>query len=243
MPSPLSFLRLTLLIAMTLAVSGCIHWRGCGPWCGGGSAAACGCDPGGGCNPCGPACCRPCRPRCGCGVGAALTNAELRLCSCFYRRSNAIPDTLPLGSTVRSWYQAMETNAEAADFIIHQLDFVGETARLTPDGRDHVWEIAARMRSVPFPVIVERSDNNSNPELDALRRQVVVAALTSLGNYDADQRTVVATPYGPGYRSLQAEPMYFQHVGAGFGGNNNFGGGFGGFGGFGGGFGGFGGAF
>jgi hypothetical protein len=151
-----------------------------------------------------------------------LTNADIALCSAFYRRSGSIPDTLPLGSTVRAWYQVHETNAEASDFIIHLHDFVGDTARLTPDGRDHLWEIGARMRSVPFPVIVERSENNSNPELDALRRQLVVSVLSSFGNADADQRTVVSTPYGPGFNGTQAEAMYYQHIGGG-GGFGNFG--------------------
>lgn len=166
-----------------------------------------------------------------------LTNLDLALCGAFYQRSNSIPETLPLGSTNRAWYQAMETNAEAADFIIYRLDFVGDTARLTPDGRDHIWEIAARMPSTPFPVIVERSENNSNPELDALRRQVVVAVLAGFGNADAEQRTVVSQTYGPGYTDLQAEPMFYRHVGAGGAGNNpgTFGNNLGQFGGFGGG--------
>lgn len=131
---------------------------------------------------------------------------------------------------MRSHYQVMETNAEAADFIIHLHDFVGETATLTPDGKDHVLEIAARMRSAPFPVIVERTENNADPEIDAVRRNLVAQILTDLGNPDAQQRTVVATSYGPGYVSRRGEQMYYQHV---FRGGNNFnnnngGGGFGG---------------
>jgi hypothetical protein len=207
--------------------------RGCDP-CGYNS---CGCDPCGSGGACGRV--RGCRTGCGgcgtcggCGLvggayrhtSSALTNADLRLCSAFYQRSNAIPDTLPLGSTNRAWYQVMETNAEASDFIIHLHDFVGDTARLTPDGRDHIWEIAARMRSTPFPVIVQRSENNSNPELDALRRQLVVSVLSSFGNADAEQRTVVSTTYSPGYNDLQAEPMYFRHVGSnGFNNTGSFG--------------------
>ena len=76
------------------------------------------------------------------------------------RRSSSIPDTLPLGHTVRSHYQTMETNAEAVDFILNLNDFVGSTATLTPDGKDKILEIAARMRSQPFPVVIERSYNN-----------------------------------------------------------------------------------
>jgi hypothetical protein len=145
------------------------------------------------------------------------------------RKSNAIPETLPLGSTVRSHIQVMETNAEAADFIMNQKDFVGQTAALTPAGKDHILEIAARMRSAPFPVLVERTDNNADPELDALRRNLVATILTDLGNPDAQQRTVVATPYGPGYLGGRAEQMYYQHIySGGYGnfGNNGMGGNF-----------------
>lgn len=171
---------------------------------------------------------------CGSGCGGASYWTSLAF---MHRRSGAIPQTLPLGSTVRSHYQVMETNAEASDFIIHQHEFIAETAQLTPDGKDHILEIAARMRSAPFPVLIERTWNNADPELDAHRRNLVAQILTDLGNPDAQHRTVVATTYGPGYNDLQAEPMYYQHVlgGGGVGGGfgtygNNFGtyGGFGG---------------
>lgn len=260
------YLGLACLCGLLLATSGCVHWGVCGPCgaCGprlgrygDPCSQSCGCDPCGqtcGSDPCGAPCgrfrLRGCPTGCGgcggCGCGliggayrctsAKLTNADLKLCGAFYQRSNSIPDTLPLGSTVRAWYQVMETNAEAVDFIIYDHDFVGDTARLTPDGRDHVWEIAARMRSAPFPVVVQRSENNSNPELDALRRQLVVSVLSSFGNADAEQRTVVSTPYGPGYNAIQAEPMYYQHLGTGgFGNNGSFGNNIGTFSGFGGG--------
>lgn len=168
-----------------------------------------------------------CNDGCGHGCGRGFCLGLMGRC---YRRSNAIPDTLPLGSTVRSHYQVMETNGESMDFIIHQHEFMGETAELTPDGKDHILEIAARMRSAPFPVVIERTWNNADPELDGHRRNLVAHILTDLGNPDAQHRTVVATSYGPGYNSVQAEPMYYQHVlsGGGFGGGygsygNNFG--------------------
>ena len=55
-----------------------------------------------------------------------------------------VPDRYPLGSVNRAHYQTMEANAEAADFILHRNEFVGETADLTPYGKDHILEIAAR---------------------------------------------------------------------------------------------------
>ena len=172
---------------------------------------------------------------CGQGLRARMHGACFGWC---YRRSPSIPDALPLGSTVRSHYQVMETNAEAMDFIIYRREFMGETATLNSDGKDHILEIAARMRSAPFPVIVERTENNADPELDAARRNIVAQILTDHGNPDAQQRTVVGLSYGPGYESIQAESMYYQHVGAGGGYGAGYGGSFGTFGGFAGGAGG-----
>jgi hypothetical protein len=238
----------------TATLSGCISfpmWGTCGSGCDpvcetcpeyGGYGGCQTCETCPTCDPCGAPCggcglCGGCGG-CGCSLGSCLTNFDTWLYGKLYHRSGAVPDTLPLGSTVRTHYQIMETNAEAVDFIVNLNDFVGETAELTPDGKDHILEIAARMRSAPFPVVIERSMNNSNPELDLARRNLIAQILCDLGNPDAQQRTVVATPYGPGYLGIEAETMYYQHVlsNGGFGNNNNFGGGFnsygGGFGGF-----------
>lgn len=122
-----------------------------------------------------------------------------------------------------AWYYEMESNAEAVDFVIHDLDFVGQTTELTSDGKDHVMEIAARMRAQPFPVIVERFPNNADPELDLARRNLVAQILTDFGNPDAQQRTIVSTSYGPGYTSRQAQATYWRHtmIGGNNGNNNN----------------------
>jgi hypothetical protein len=223
-------LGLACALGGVLSATGCVHLGpGCST-CGGRGWGRNACDPCGqnacGCDPCGRGCgTRGCEHlgRCYANTSAWLTSKDIALCGAFYQRSNAIPEALPLGSTVGAWYQVMQTNAEASDFIIHQRDFIGQTARLTPDGKDHVWEIAARMRSTPFPVIVERTDNNSDPELDALRRRVIVAVLCDFGNPDADQRTVVSTSYGPGYNAIEAESTYYQHLISGGSGGNNYG--------------------
>jgi uncharacterized membrane protein YgcG len=155
--------------------------------------------------------------------------------SCSSRRSFAIPNTYPLGSTVRSHYHQMEMNGEAADFIIHRHEFVRNTAELNCAGKDHVMEIAARMRSAPFPVLVERSENNSDPELDQLRRNIVTQILLDFGNPDAATRCVVAPDYNKHLNGMEAEPDWYRWIGIRGGGLNN---GFGGGGGFGNGFGG-----
>lgn len=124
----------------------------------------------------------------------------------------AIPDTYPLGSVVRAHYHAMHTNGEASDFIINRHEFVDSSAVLTPDGKDHLLEIAARMRSAPFPVLIERGDNNSDPELDQHRRQIIVQVLTDLGNQDAEQRTIVSPAYAKGINSREAETDYYRFI-------------------------------
>lgn len=163
-----------------------------------------------------------------------------------WRRSLAIPDKYPLGSVVRTHYHQMETNGEAVDFVINRHEFIGSTAELNSFGLDHVLEIAARARSAPFPVIVERSENNSDPELDQHRRQMVAWLLAEKGVPNAAARVVVSQSYDPGYNGDEAEEAYFRFIengdndgrgggGRGGGGGGGGGGGFGG-GGFGGGF-------
>lgn len=151
-----------------------------------------------------------------------------------HARSMAIPDTYPLGSVIRSHYHAMETNGEAADFIFHRNDFLESSAELTPEGKDHLLEIAARMRSAPFPVLVERSEHNADPELDEHRRNLVATVLTDLGNPDAHQRTIVSPAYGLGLNSVEAQSDYYQYLYTRGGTGGNFSGSNGGFGGFGG---------
>ena len=62
------------------------------------------------------------------------------------KRSFAIPNTYPLGSTVRDHYHQMEMNGEASDFVIHRHEFIQSTGELNQHGLDHLQEIAARMR-------------------------------------------------------------------------------------------------
>lgn len=231
-PVRLRWIRLSATLGLCLAFSGCAS---CNPWsyCKskfGGQPEGCGssCSPDGyGANGC-HGDCDECDHHGCCLLGG-----------CLHRRSMAIPDVEPLGSVVRAHYHTMQTNAEAADFILHDHEFVGNTAELTSSGKDHIVEIAARMRSAPFPVIVERSENNSDPELDAFRRDLVAQILTDFGNPDAQQRTFVSPAYGRGQNSRESEIDYYRFINSrgGFGNfGNNFGNGFGasGFGGFGG---------
>ncbi len=149
---------------------------------------------------------------------------------------NQIPDVLPLGSVIRAHFNTMQINGEAADFVMYRNEFVDNSSELSPCGRDHIAEIAARMPSTPFPIIVQRSINNADPELDQIRRDIVVRVLTDLGNQDANQRVVVSQPYSNGLNSMEGEQDYGRFRGIrGIRGGGNQGGGGGGAGGGGGG--------
>jgi hypothetical protein len=138
---------------------------------------------------------------------AALAGAGLCCgCACGWERCpTSVQDVYPLGAVNRAHYQVMQTNGQAANFILHLNDFVGTTSELTPAGKDHVLEIAARAHSVPFPIVIERSENNSSPALDEQRRGSIVRVLMDLGIGDASQRTMVAPAYGKGLTGREAE--------------------------------------
>lgn len=181
----------------------------------------------------------------------AIALAAMLVSGCHHKEHHAqIPydAVAPLGTISDDIWQKQEENGEASDFVIYESEFVGATAKLNAAGEDHVKQIAVRMVSTPFPVIVEpssmsvnQSDEykypvNGNDDLDMHRRNVIVKILTAMNVQDADERVVVAPALAPGFEGFEAYRAYtngFQNR------NNN--GGFGGFGGFGSGFGGFGG--
>lgn len=132
---------------------------------------------------------------CAAGAGASLPVPSFGfLC----RPGMAVPDVVPLGSISAAHWHTMEANGEASDFVLYRSEFVEGSPDLAPFGRDHIMEIAARMPTTPFPVLIQRSENNSNPQLDAMRRDAVVQLLSQFGVCDAHHRTVVSQPYSDG---------------------------------------------
>lgn len=152
------------------------------------------------------------------------------------RRTLSIPDKYPLGSVNRAHYHQMETNGEAFDFVMHRNEFIDFTGELNSFGLDHILEIAARARSAPFPILIERSENNSDPEIDQHRRQMVALMLSQMGIPNAQSRVIVSQSYAPGLNGAEAEATYFRFLDSDDdGGGSGGGGGGGGFGGGGGG--------
>ena len=142
-------------------------------------------------------------------LGVSLGLAVTGLCGgCGWNAAAHTPycaEAYPLGTLNQAHYEAMHAKGRAAAFILHQNDFLGSTSELSPAGKDHVLEIVNSARTVPFPVLIERSDNNANPSLDERRRASVAQVLADLGIADAQQRTIVAPAAEKGLSSAEAE--------------------------------------
>ena len=122
----------------------------------------------------------------------------------------------PLGQVSDSFWETQQTNAEAADFIFYDHEFKGNTAQLAPGGKKHLEQAALRLEHVPFPVVIEESPHDAQPELDQQRRQTIVEQLGRLGLPNAEERVVVANAFPEGYTGIEAEGAYYNVLGNAF---------------------------
>jgi|HubBroStandDraft_6_1064221.scaffolds.fasta_scaffold142658_3 hypothetical protein len=99
--------------------------------------------------------------------------------------SGAIPQ--PAGIYSCQWQTEQKLRAEQDKFVIYQYEWFQGGDQLGPAGRRHVETIAQRLDGVSYPVIVEKSDAT---KLDETRRTTVIAALTSFGATQAQQRVI-----------------------------------------------------
>ncbi|MCH9653755.1 MAG: hypothetical protein K0U86_07055 [Planctomycetes bacterium] len=174
----------------------------------------------------------------------AIVLAAMLVSGCQHKQhKDQIPydSAAPLGTISDDIWQKQEENGEASDFVIHESEFVGTTAKLNAAGEDHIKQIAVRMISTPFPIVVEPSSMSvkqsdeykypihGNDDLDMHRRNVIVKMLQAMNVHDADERVVVSPAFTPGFEGFEAYRAYtngFRNRG-----NGNVGGSFGGFGG------------
>ena len=137
----------------------------------------------------------------------------------------------PLGQVTDAHWETQKTNAEAADFIFYDHEFVGDTAELAPAAKDHLEQVALRLEHVPFPVVIERSPHNAKPQLDEARLVTIVEQVARLG-VNARGRTVIATSMAEGLTAIEGENAYFRTLYNNFSQGGGFGRRFGGSGGF-----------
>ena len=155
------------------------------------------------------------------------------------------PPPNPLGTLSDPVWQNQELNAEMSDFVIYEHEFQRGSSRLNTYGEDHLKKIAARIQQgqdatvvVERSMISARSDTkhqypvHPNPEFDAQRRDIVVAALTVLNVQDAHDRVMIAPALAQGITGNEGEAAYVNAMqetqfggGMGAGGGIMFGGG------------------
>ena len=159
------------------------------------------------------------------GLGLTL----LLLAGCSGRRnqtrSPGADRPFPLGEVTDAHWETQETNAQAAKFIFHDHEFVGETADLAPSAKKHLMQVALRLEHVPFPVVIEESEYNRHPELDQKRRHTVVEQLGRLGVENAEERVIVANSFAEGFTGIEGESAYYSTLNSGRGDGNGFRGG------------------
>jgi hypothetical protein len=153
------------------------------------------------------------------------------------------------GTHVREIMKTQAELAEADDFVIYEHEWLYDPVALCgsirpgPYGSYHLTQIAKRLPTAPFPVLIQV---NPDDRLNEGRRVVVVQYLKANGIEDAETRVIIGFP--------QAEPLYgeeavgtfrqgyiYPWVNGARGGYGGYGGGAGGYGGIGGGVGGYGG--
>ena len=190
--------------------------------------------------------------RCG-GRLSCLHNLHVDNCSDIPK--GAIPP--PPGAYTLNYLNRQADKAEADDFAIYYNEWAHGTVEFGPFGTTHIEQIAKRLPSVSFPVVIQPVvPDEKDPdgvskarELNAARKARVIDLLTTAKIENAKDRVIVAYPTAEGLFGEEGERIYPQMIqnqgggGGGLGGQGGFGGG--GFGGGGGGFGGggFGGGF
>lgn len=129
----------------------------------------------------------------------------------------------PLGAVSDVFWETQQTNAEAADFIFYDHEFRGDTAELAPGAKRHLESVALRLEHVPFPVVIEQSRHNRQPELDQSRRNMIVEQLVRMGVPNVESRVVIAPAFMEGLHADEAAGAYFSlyNEGGSFGGGTS----------------------
>jgi hypothetical protein len=108
----------------------------------------------------------------------------------------------PLGEAAYAHGRTQVANGLAARMVFHLCDFVDGSSQLNYRGRDKLATIAAALPTTFFPVVVERTPNR--PELDAARRELVLAELARGGFPVVAERVVVGPRIAYGMAGYEA---------------------------------------
>src|SRR5262245_61631215 len=105
------------------------------------------------------------------------------------------------GTYARMVNDAHVGKAKSDFFVIYNYEWTGGGSQLGPRGRRHLGQIAQRLTSETFSVLIETSDN---ADLDATRRQEIVSDLASLGVAGPEDRVIVGNSEAEGLSATDA---------------------------------------
>lgn len=124
----------------------------------------------------------------------------------------AVPERL--GTHACRWQNAHAMRGEQDSFVIYEYEWHLDEARLAPFGERHILEIARNLDHLPFPIVIEASENRS---LDEARRLALVQALASITEIGFD-RVVIGYPAAEGLNGQEAPALAPAYLNAGSGG-------------------------
>lgn len=135
------------------------------------------------------------------------------LSGCAGNRFNPPHDRpFPIGQVTDAHWETQQANAEAADFVFYEHEFVKDSAELAPGAKRHLESVAMRLEHVPFPVVIEAIPYGKAPQLDAERRRTIVEALARMGMPNVESRVVIGAAFPAGRTSVEAEATYYQGI-------------------------------
>jgi hypothetical protein len=111
----------------------------------------------------------------------------------------AIPQ--PAGNYSCQWQTEQKLRAEQDKFVIYQYEWTQGGDHFGPAGRRHIEAIAQRLDGVPYPVLIEKSEDTN---LDDSRRKYMIELLTSMGVAEAERRVILGYSEAEGLDGTEA---------------------------------------
>ncbi len=113
--------------------------------------------------------------------------------------------TVPLGTYDQSIYAKQVVEADKDDFVIYLEEWALDGSGLGPYGTQHLAEIAQRIASVNYPIVIETS---RNAEVDAAHRKFILEYLGEQKVAIRESRVVVGLPTAFGTPGDEAAKVY-----------------------------------
>jgi hypothetical protein len=112
----------------------------------------------------------------------------------------------PLGSSVFAFGNAQVANAEAAQMVLYQCDFLPGSSQLTPKGAERLAHLVKALSRNFCPLVIEATP--CAPGVDEARRLLVVNEAARCGFAVPPERVVIGKPPAVGLSGLESMLIY-----------------------------------